>query len=114
MRRRVLLLMQRLPRDIFTRVLTDATNVELVGGLADGDDIAAKVHETRANFIIAGAGEDAAAISSFFDEYAKLEVLSVEGDGDDAIVYRLAPSRSPIGALTPEKLAAVVCAESRG
>jgi hypothetical protein len=112
MRRRVLLAMQRLPRDIFKRVLTDAKGVELVGELTDGDDIAAKVCETRANFIIAGPGEDGTAISSFFTDYAKLEVLSVEEDGDAAVVHRLAPSQSPIGELTPEKLADVVCGEN--
>jgi hypothetical protein len=114
MRRRVLLVMQRLPRDIFKRVLTDAKDVELVGELASGDDIAAKVHETRANFIIAGSGEDASAVTSFFHDYGELEVLAIEEDGDRAFIYRLAPSRSTIGELTPEKLAAVVAGEPAG
>lgn len=99
--------MERLPGDIVRRVLADAKGIELVRELDPQEGIAAAVRRTGVDFIIAGSGEEATAVEAFFADYARLQVLYVE-DGDHVVIDQLARSRSPIGSLSPETLAALV------
>ena len=99
---RVLLVMPRLPRDIFKKLLGDGAGIELVGELDSADDLAATVHETHADFVIIDCDEGTLRVAEFLRRYSRLKILAVEAAGDSASVYEFLPHRSYVGELTRE------------
>lgn len=71
--------------------------------IAAGDDLAATVGETHAQFVLLhAAGEDECA--ELLDRFPRLKVLSVEDDGRRGFLYELKPHRRALGELSPGRL----------
>jgi DNA-binding NarL/FixJ family response regulator len=101
---RVLLVMQRLPREIFKQLLHGEDGLELVGELDSAHDLAAAVRETEADLVIVDGDEEAPSVAAFVRGYSRLKVLAVEAAGDTLSLYEFSPYRSYVGEFTRETM----------
>ena len=70
---------------------------------AAGDDIAAAVLETDAEFVLLNAADEREC-TELLERFPRLKVLSVEDDGRRGFLYELRPHRRPLGEVSPMRL----------
>jgi hypothetical protein len=68
-----------------------------------GDDVAAAVGETDAEFVLLDAAGQREC-TELLARYPRLKVLSVEDDGRRGFLYELRPHRRPLGEMSPMRL----------
>jgi hypothetical protein len=98
----VLLVMPRLPREIFKKILGDDRGIEFVGELDSANDLASLVRATGADFVVVDGDAGSASIVAFLRDYATLKLLTIEAAGDQISVYEFSPNRAYLGELSRE------------
>jgi hypothetical protein len=96
--------MPRILREIIEQAVADEPDMEIVG--VEGRDVPLRqaVESTRADFVMAGADYDLGEVARVLDERPRLRVLAVAGDGREAFLYELRPTRTPLGEVSPQTI----------
>jgi hypothetical protein len=68
-----------------------------------GDDVAATVGETDAQFVLLHAADEGEC-TELLNRFPRLRVLSVEDDGRHGVLYELRPYRRALGEVSPMRL----------
>lgn len=94
--------MPRILREIIEQAVADEPDMEIV----DAGDVPLReaVESSKADFVIAGADYNFAEVARVLDERPRLRVLAVAGDGREAFLYELRPTRTPLGEVSPRTI----------
>lgn len=92
--------------DIVRDVLEAASDMTVVGELPDADRLADTLERTQADVVIWGVdeGHRSDPPDYLLGEYARPNILAVEGDGVRGVLWNLRPVRTPLGELSPSSL----------
>jgi two-component system response regulator DesR len=102
--------MPRMLRDVFTLVLADQPDMEVVGELTDLLDLLLAARYTHSDVAILGLrdAEFPGICTHLLAEYPHIKILGVTRDGRRAFVYALRPSKVPVGEVSPDGLLAAI------
>ncbi len=94
--------MPRILREIIEQAVADEPDMEIVEA---GDvPLGQAVESSMADFVIAGADYDFGEVARALDVRPRLRVLAVSGDGREAFLYELRPTRTPLGEVSPRRI----------
>ncbi len=101
----VLVGMPLMLRDIVNEVLASEPDLEVVGEFPDATELTAAVEQTDAAVVVAGeAAADLPSIRALLAARPRVSVLAIARNAREGVVYRLTPTRVPIGDVSPETL----------
>lgn len=102
--------MPRMLRDVFSQVLADQPDMEVVGDLTDIIDLRAVAGQTRSDVAILGLHDSGfpGICTHLLDEHPRLKILGVTPDGRRAYLYELRPSKIPVGDVSPAGVLAAI------
>lgn len=95
--------MPRILREIIEQAVADEPDMEIVEA-ETGVPLREAVESSKADFVIAGADYDFGEVARALDERPRLRVLAVAGDGREAFLYELRPTRTPLGEVSPRTI----------
>jgi DNA-binding NarL/FixJ family response regulator len=96
--------MPRILREIIEQAVADEPDMEIVEIEGSGVPLRQAVATARADFVIAGADYDFGEVARVLDERPRLRILAVAGDGREAFLYELRPTRTPLGEVSPQTI----------
>jgi hypothetical protein len=96
--------MPRMLREIIERAVADEPDMVLVEADAPELPLHEAVESAGADFVIAGSDYDFGEVAQVLDERPRLRVLAVAGDGREAFLYELRPTRTPLGQVSPRTI----------
>lgn len=102
--------MPRMMRDVFTQVISEQADMQVVGELANGVGLLLAAGQTKADVVIMSLqdSEMPGIASHLLNEYPSLKVLGVATNGRKAFLYHLRPEKVPVGEVSPEGLLTVI------
>jgi chemotaxis response regulator CheB len=100
----VLVDMPRILREIIERAVADEPDMEIVDSEAGNMPLREAIEASEPDFVIAGADYDFGEVARVLDERPRLRVLAVAGDGREAFLYELRPTRTPLGEVSPRTI----------
>jgi DNA-binding NarL/FixJ family response regulator len=100
----VLVDMPRLLREIIVQAVGDEPDLEIVPFEAHGAALRQTVESSRADFVIAGADYEFREVAQVLEERPRLRILAVAGQGREAFLYELRPTRTPLGEVSPRTI----------
>ena len=97
-------------RDVFSQVLADQPDMEVVGHLTDMLDLLLAAGQTHSDVAILGLhdGEFPSICTHLLDVHPHIKILGVTPDGRRAFIYELRPSKVPVGDVSPEGVLAAI------
>jgi DNA-binding NarL/FixJ family response regulator len=106
----VLIDMPRMLRELIRTVVAEQPDLMVVAELDDGLDLGAELESNEPDFVIVGTehGHISTACRALFERRPRLRVLAIATDGDNAVVWELAPRRVLLGELSPDSLLAAI------
>jgi hypothetical protein len=90
-------------REIIERAVGGEPDMELVRSGPE-PSLRAAVEASAAAFVISGADHDFAEVARLLDERPHLRMLSVAGDGREAFLYELRPTRTALGEVSQQAI----------
>ena len=90
-------------REIIERAVGGEPDLELVQSGPERS-LRAAVEASAAEFVISGADHDFAEVARLLDERPRLRVLAVAGDGREAFLYELRPTRTALGEVSQQAI----------
>ena len=92
--------------EILKKIVAEEPGMEVVDEIPNCDELLRMTSETNANVVIIGLEQSELpdACQDLFEEYPRIKLLAVVGDGRDAFAYQLRPQRVAMGAVTPNDL----------
>lgn len=96
--------MPRILREIIERAVADEPDMEIVDSEAGNMPLREAIEASEPDFVIAGADYDFGEVARVLDERPRLRVLAVAGDGREAFLYELRPTRTPLGEVSPRTI----------
>jgi DNA-binding NarL/FixJ family response regulator len=107
--------MPRMLRDVFSQVLADQPDMEVVGDLTDVLDLLPAAAQTRSDVAILGLRDAGfpSICARLLDQHPRIKILGVTPDGRRACLYELRPSEVPVGDVSPAGVLAAIRAAVR-
>jgi DNA-binding NarL/FixJ family response regulator len=99
----VLVDLPRIMREIIQQAIADEPDMVIVNGSLPAD-LRGALERSAADFVISGADHELAEVGALLEERPRLRVLSVVGDGREAFLYELRPTRTPLGEVSPRTI----------
>ena len=99
----VLVGLPRMLRDIIEQAVTPEPDMVIVSDPRE-PSLAATVERTGADFVILGRDAGPTEVDGLLCENPRLRVLAVAGDGREAFLYELRPTRTPLGEISPRTI----------
>jgi hypothetical protein len=101
----VLVDMPRMLREIVREQIDEASDMEVAAEVADAGGLDEALRTRHVDFVVAGSDSVGRAdVGRLLDERPKLKVLTIDGDGRDAVLYELRPRRTRLGEISPDGL----------
>ncbi len=105
----VLVDMPRMLHDIVKGLISADAGMRVSADLADASGLREALSRQPAHLVIAGAeAVDPADVDELLAERPRVRVLTIDGDGRDAVLYELRPHRVRLGEVSPERLLATI------
>ena len=100
----VLFDLPRITREIIEQAVEGEPDMVIVDGLADYASLFDVVERSAPDFVISGQDYELAEVCAVLSRRPRLRVMVVVGDGREAALYELRPTRTPLGEISPKAI----------
>lgn len=100
----VLVDLPRMLREIVEQAVMAEPDMVIVRDPGENHSLSATVGRTGADFVILGRDGELDEVDGLLETHPHLRVLAVAGDGREAFLYELRPTRTPLGEISPRTI----------